>query len=111
MTGLTDAEQEQIPNHAEVESVSRHEFKIHEVKTGKQVLWIEDLRGFHISFILDHIDPDSDLGQKVKTLPDNDYVTMSGVRLTKSVDHMPRWYLTEITDLRSSEGPERNAFR
>lgn len=110
MAELTDTERAQIPDFHEINRVQKREFEIHDVNKGEQVLWIEDSRGFRISFLLRHIGPDSDLGSMVKELPKNDYVTLSGVRLTKSSDHMPRWYLTEITDVRSSSGPERNVF-
>lgn len=111
MTGLTDAEREHLPDHQQISSISKREFEIHKVNPDDQVFWIEDSRGFHISFFVSHVSPDSDLGALVRKLPENDYVTLSAIRLCKGEDYIPRWYLTEITDLRSSEGPEQNVFR
>jgi len=110
MTELTDDERSHLPDHQQISSISEREFEIHEVNPDDQVFWIEDRRGFYISFIVSHVSPDSDLGKQVQKLPDNDYVTLSAIRLCKGEDYMPRWYLTEITDVRSSQGPEQNVF-
>jgi hypothetical protein len=110
MTELTDAEREYLPDYQKISSITEREFKIHKVKPDDQVFWIENDRGYHISFIVSHVSPDSNLGAIVQTLSENDYVTLSAVRLRKGEGYIPRWYLTEITGVRSSQGPEKNVF-
>lgn len=103
-------EKENLPGYTEIDRIENQEFKINNVNTEKQVLWIRTEDGRKISFIMTHIDPDSEVGQMAQRLPDSDYVTLSGVRLRKDEGYMPRWYLIGISEVRRSEGSERNVF-
>lgn len=110
MTGLTENERDSLSDFDTVGRITEREFRIDSIDAEQQLFWIEDARGIKISFIVNHIDPQSEIGQHVQELSDYDFVTLSADRLQKSTDHMPRWFVTEITDLRSEQGTEQNAF-
>lgn len=107
---LRISEKENLPRYTEIGRIENQEFEISYVNTEKQVLWIRTEDGRKISFIMTHIDPDSEAGQMAQRLPDSNYVILSGVRLRKGEGYIPRWYLMSISEVHQSEGSERNVF-
>jgi hypothetical protein len=108
---LNDQEREALPDWTEENSFEETEFKIDEVEADKQRFWVKDKDGMYICFNAVHIDPDSEIGAKVSEIPNSDRITMSGVCLRKNEGAVPDWFLTEIYEVRSDEGTERNPFR
>lgn len=110
MAKITDSEREQIPDHNKISEINNEVFEIKEVDKSQQLVWIITKDNRHISIILEHISPDSKLGTTVKKLKSGKFVKLSADRLQKSSKYMPRWYLTEISNIREPKGSEKNVF-
>jgi hypothetical protein len=107
---LTTHEQEALPDWDVMQSVSEREFKIHDVTPEQELFWIEDSRSMYISISVQHVDPDSAIGEYISELCAGGFITMSAKRLDPGDGKIPGWFVTEVHEVRPPRGTERNAF-
>lgn len=111
MVRISESEKHNLPDHNEISKIKDEEFRINKVNKSQQIVWITTDNGMHISILLNHINPESEVGNLVKKFEENKFVQLSAVRLQKSEDHMPRWYLTGVSKVREPQGSEKNVFK